>query len=211
MVSSSRLLQRLSVTRWLLGLALLVTFGSGWACADPAAGAGQRIGRMANRTAVVQVADRVALDLVARGADLQGLAGLGAARGDHPCGHADATAGAAPDGDPCSSPHSPCAGLCGPAGVWGLWCDLYAAQWRQLQAQCTRLYDGLAPARHAQLAVEMDGMLAHCFRRNPQLVRDLLVRQPLAKQGEHVHFAIGEQSAGLLPCCRLALRSLPAS
>jgi len=114
-VSSSRLLQRLSVTRWLLGLAFFIAFGSGWACADPAAGAGQRIGRMAERLAVVQVADRVALDLVARGADLRGLAGLGAARGDHPCGHADATAGAAPDSDSGSSPHSPCAGLCAAA------------------------------------------------------------------------------------------------
>jgi hypothetical protein len=106
MVSSSRLLHRLSLGRWLLGLVLVMANGSGWAGADSVAGAGERIGRLAERAAVV------AHDVVYQGAVLRGLYGPGTAPVDHPCGHTNATAGVAPSSDPCTSPGSPCAGLC---------------------------------------------------------------------------------------------------
>ncbi len=115
MVSSSRLLHRLSLGRWLLGLWLVMANVYGWACADPAAGAGQRIGLWPEPAAVAPAPDRVAHGAMEHGADRVpgwGLAWHGTPLADHPCGHGQAVGGAALGSDPCASPASPCAGLC---------------------------------------------------------------------------------------------------
>ena len=105
-------LSRLALGRGLLGLLLVLATGASSACTDAAAAAGQRIGRLAERPALVQADDAPAPLRLAQGGVLPGRVASSTHPDGHPCDHENAGAGVAPGSDPCTSPDSHCAGLC---------------------------------------------------------------------------------------------------